>query len=279
MIVCPMVIAASLIGFNFSFYESVMMAIMTSIGAISTAFLSFSYPRSSIRNICKSEVTSTFIILCSIFLFFKNPIFGFIVYYLEQVIKTLYLTSAVKLNIFRITTLSFWIKYDNKVGFAGFEEGLSVTIPNQMSRLPFAFSVGGLDPIYFIAAQVQTASYNMFIATRDTISMKITRWQCMILLCIGFVSLASSSIFLSQAFSVPFNLSVLCGFALVHSIQLVDVPGRTGIASATRERLLLIIGMAAVGLGGLLLDVRLFLLAPVILLIVGFVFDRRHAAV
>lgn len=259
--------------------DAIAIAALTFVGSISVSFLSFAYPRSRVKDIFASEIVSILIFTLSfcIYVFTDNVLLGFIVYYSEQIAKAAYLSLRQSIPIARTILRSMRVRYRNRARLSGIGEGMAVTISNQIFRLPFAFFAGRLDPIYFIAAQMPSALYNLLIAIRTSMRIDLRPWHYIALAALVFAALSLIGAFLPEHLQIPANLLVLCGFAAIHGAQLVHVPGRTGIASDPVSRAMLIGGMVIVAVCGLTLDVRLFLLAPLVLSIVGSSFEHRRA--
>lgn len=259
--------------------DAAIISFLNFIGSISVSFLSFSYPRSRTTDIFISEILSILIFALSfcIYVFTEYTLLGFVVYYSEQAAKAIYLSLSLKLRIARTILLSMRIRYRNRARLSGIGEGMAVTVSNQIFRLPFAFSPGQLDPIYFIAAQMPPALYNLLIAIRASVRIDLKPLHYLILGLVAYAALGLIGMLVPSNLHIPANLMVLCGLAALHGAQLVYIPGRAGMASDPVTRAMLIGGMLLVALSGLLLDIRLFLLAPLMLSVVGIEFACRHA--
>lgn len=279
LLVSPIAFLFCLLVSKMNIGDALAIALLTFIGSISASFLSFAYPRSRVKDILTSEIVSILIFTLSfcIYVFTGDVLLGFLVYYSEQIAKAAYLSLRQRLRIIRTILLSTQVRYRNRANLSGIGEGMAVTISNQIFRLPFAFFADRLDPIYFVAAQMPSALYNLLIAIRTSIRIDLKPGYYIALAALGFAALWLIGAFLPENLHIPANLLVLCGFAAIHGAQLIHVPGRSGLASDSSARAMLIGGMLLVALCGLMLDVRLFLLAPLVLSIVGISFAHRHA--
>ncbi len=261
-----------------SLVEAVVVTSILLVAAISSAMLAYCYSRSGMAQLFQSEIASITIFVISFVLFMNEStrVFGFSVYALEQSARSIFL--GIHLGLFPIRTLklSLSIKFKRIHSFSNIHEGMAVTVSNQIFRLPFAF-LHGIDPIYFVAAQMPPAVYNILIAMNNSSRYRPGIVATLASMAGGGAMLAAIAAFLPAATHAPANLIVLAGFALLHGAQMVAVPGRSGIAADVVARWVVIGGMIAVAVAGLTVHIGFFLATPLVLVSGAEVFAfRRH---
>lgn len=267
---------------NVSLVEATTVTLILLIASISSAMLAYCYSRSKLKQLFQSEIASILIFALSFALFMNEStwITAFSVYALEQSARSIFLGIHLGLFPLRVLKLSRSINFNKRRGFSNIHEGMTVTVSNQIFRLPFAF-LHGIDPIYFVAAQMPPAVYNVLIVMNNTLRYRPGIIITLVSMLAGFALLAAIAAFLPATAHAPANLIVLAGFALLHGAQMIAVPGRSGIATDAVARWVVIGGMIAVAVAGLTVHIGFFLATPLVLVSGGevFAFRRRRLPV
>jgi len=240
------------------------------LSSLSICVFSYKYTRTSFKKLIHVEILSISLFILSFItlVFFNNMMAGLFLYFIELPVRsTLLLEGRIKSFIILIIK-SRLLKFKQRRRFAGAEEGVIVTSYNHVFRLPFTLPSSNLDPLYFIPAQLCSALYNVILSSRghpiNFPPLLALILQIIMLLLIWVISQTLDGI--SQ---IGANLGVLTVLAMIHSLQLIQVPGRTGIITNDVGKKILIFSMIAVVTSTALVNPMIVLAAPIILTVVN----------
>lgn len=263
--------------------DAAILALLSCLNAFSTALSAYLYGRVPAQALRMAEIASWAMQLAavSMLLLGGSVLWGFVVYALEQVVRAAVLAWACEPGTLSrrenpATSIPSGMSSASSMAL----EGLILTVANHVHRVPFVVTVGLVDPLFVIAAQVSAAVYNVLIgmSSRMVIPARYTLYLVAALMLIGCLWLAGHVPDASIRLFVQTGL--LCGLALLHGAVMTQIPGQAGMASYRPSRWAILGGLAAVICLGSTLSPVAFLGSPLVLILAGMVFSRRsHAKV